>query len=123
MFTNTSAPSHHANSADPGSELDSTNALSRSSLQSTRDAIARWTKGSVNPVRPAGQKHVSAQERWFAQTQRDLAAWICEGGFAQRCDPAAAAPAATGMLVPQLYKLPGVLRISGTQESADACVD
>ncbi|MES2901366.1 MAG: hypothetical protein V4723_16660 [Pseudomonadota bacterium] len=107
-----------------GTDLESMMPMSQSSLQTTREAIARWTNGSVNPVRPGGQKHVSVQQRWFAQTQRDLAAWIRDGGFGQRCEPAAAAPAAVErMLTPQLYKLPKFLRTGTTHESADACVD
>ncbi len=125
MVTNTSTQTLQTqiSGSNSGTEVDSM-AISQSSLQTTREAIARWTKGSVSPVRPGGQKHVSAQQRWFTQTQRDLAAWIRDGGFAQRCDPTAAAPAAaTVMLTPQLYKLPAFLRIGTTQESADAFVD
>ena len=98
--------------------------LSESSLQSTRAAIARWTKGTVKPVRQAGKKYVSPQQRWFTQAQRDLAAWIGDGGFSQACNPAAAAPAAaTAMIAPPRYQLPGFLQIDTTHKSANACLE
>lgn len=107
-----------------GTNLDTMVSMSQSSLQRTREAIARWTNGSVIPARPEGQRHVSVQQRWFAQTQCDLAAWIRDGGFAQRCDPAAAAPAAAmAKLGPPMYKLPAILRSGTAQENADALAD
>ncbi len=106
------------------SDLDGMLTLSESSLRTTRAAIARWTRGTVAPVRPAGLEYVSAQQRWLSQAQRDLADWIRAGGFSQPCNPAAAAPAAaTAMLPPPPSQLPRFLRIDTTQESADACLE
>lgn len=89
-------------------------AMSASSLKTAREAIARWTCGAVTskPVREAGR--VSSQARWFAQTQRNLAAWINEGGFSQ-CD-ASAAPAAP---IQAWLDMPGLHAL----DDADVCME
>lgn len=123
MFTKTSALSPDADQAQLDSRhLDPMMTLSQSSLKTTREAIARWTRGTVTPARPAGQRHVSVQQRWFAQAQKDLSAWIHDGGFSQACDPAAAAPAAAPLMAPPpMYTLPRFLRMGTSEENA--CVE
>lgn len=86
-------------------------AISVSALQTAREAIARWTGGSVTRHPVPDARHVTPQARWLAQTQRDLAAWISEGGFSQ-CDGAAPSGPAW-CKAPVMFKL----------VRADACVD
>lgn len=92
------------------------------SLMRAREAIARWTRGAVKPVRPEGQRHISVQQRWLTQAQRDLTAWIGKGGFCQACEPAPAV-SETGLLAPAMYALPTALPASSTRDQADACVE
>ncbi len=80
-------------------------------LQTAREAIARWTGGSVTRHPVPDARHVTPQARWLAQTQRDLAAWISEGGFSQ-CEGAAPSVAAW-------RKAPTMFNLT----RADACVD
>jgi hypothetical protein len=60
-------------------------ALAISALQTTREAIARWTGKAVPApaALPRDTSRVSPQARWLAETQRGLAAFFDDGGFAQ----------------------------------------
>ena len=86
-------------------------AIPVSALQTAREAIARWTGGSVTRRPVPDARHVTPQARWLAQTQRDLAAWINEGGFSQ-CDGALPSGAAW-------CKASAMFQLA----QADACVD
>lgn len=117
MRTTTSAA---PNFAAPRVQLpadDDNAAMSASALKTAREAIARWTKGTVTskPVREPG--HVSSQARWIAQTQRDLAAWISEGGFSQY--DASAAPAAPAAPIQTWNDTPSMY----TLDDADVCME
>lgn len=85
--------------------------MSVSSLKTAREAIARWTSGAVTskPVREPGR--VSPQARWYAQTQRNLAAWINDGGFSQYDAPTA--PIQAWIDTPGMYAL----------DAADVCME
>ncbi|WP_073212477.1 hypothetical protein [Massilia sp. CF038] len=65
-----------------------------SALQLTRAAIARWRGSAPAASLPRDQTRVSPQARHLARAQRDLAAWMAMGGFAQEGN--ACAPAACG---------------------------
>jgi hypothetical protein len=60
-------------------------ALAMSALQLTREAIARWSGKAVPApaALPRDKSRVSPQARWLAETQRGLAAFFDDGGFAQ----------------------------------------
>ncbi|WP_426104743.1 hypothetical protein [Massilia sp. TSP1-1-2] len=71
-------------------------ALAMSALQSTREAIARWS-GKVPPAAaalPRDTSRVSPQARWVAETQRGLAAFFEHGGFSQFEGPGEPRPVA-----------------------------
>lgn len=76
-------------------------ALASAALRTTRAALARWT-GELLPTSALarGPLRISPQARWLAQAQRDLAAWINDGGFCQpgergaHAGPGCGAPAA-----------------------------
>lgn len=114
MRTTTSAAPNFATIRARLPAADDNAAMSVSALKTARDAIARWTCGTVTskPVREPG--HVSPQARWFAQTQRNLAAWISEGGFSQYDASAApAAPIESWTDTPSMYTL----------DDADVCME
>lgn len=126
MFTNTSAAQLIANEdkKQNGNSIDPAGQMCQCSLKTARDAIARWTRGSVKAVRPDGQRHVSAQQRWLAQAQRDLSAWISEGGFGQPRESAPPAPAScAGMLAPTMYTLSSQVCTGVAEDKADACME
>jgi hypothetical protein len=77
-------------------------ALAMSALQTTREAIARWT-GKALPeagTLPRDRCRVSPQARWLAETQRGLTAFFEDGGFAQFEGAGTPLPA---LLTPTLY--------------------
>lgn len=90
-------------------------AMAMSALQTTRDAIARWT-GKALPAAsamPRDASRVSPQARWVAETQRGLAAFFEHGGFAQFEGAAEPLPA---LLKPTMYAVTSV-------ENVRACMD
>ena len=90
-------------------------ALAMSALQTTREAIARWS-GNVPPAAAAMARdaiRVSPQARWLSDTQRDLAAFVARGGFAQFEGAGAPLP---DLLTPTMYCV-------STAKKANACVE
>ena len=78
-------PMHTESTATTNQPAPVGDALAMSALQTTRDAIARWT-GKALPAAaslPRDTSRVSPQARWLAETQRGLAAFFEHGGFAQ----------------------------------------
>jgi hypothetical protein len=78
--------------------------LALSALQTARDAIARWS-GKALPAAaalPRDAARVSPQARWLAETQRGLAAFFEDGGFAQFEGAEAPLPA---LLRPTMYAI------------------
>ena len=95
-------------------------ALAMSALQSTREAIARWS-GKAIPAAdalPRDTTRVSPQARWYAQANNGFQDWLSRGGFAQACD--AAPQQAQAVLEDETRARP--LR-NTDNENADACVD
>ncbi len=83
--------------------------LARSALESTREAIARWTGGIHAPrLLAVGSLHVSAQARWYAQARDGFQEWRDRGGFAQSDETAAPASITTESIITR---------------KADTCVD
>jgi hypothetical protein len=102
-------PMFTASQPSPASE-----ALAMSALQSTRDAIARWS-GKAVPAAGALARdvtRVSPQSLWLAQTRRGLEAFIEHGGFAQFDGTGTALPASP----------PAAIYRSQT-EKLNACMD
>ncbi|ATQ75602.1 hypothetical protein CR152_14525 [Massilia violaceinigra] len=63
------------------------NPLAQSALETTRDAIARWTGGIHLPrMLVPGMVRVSPQARWYAQANNGFQEWLSQGGFAQGYD-------------------------------------
>ncbi len=98
----------HTMQAEPTSTATqlppATDTLAISALQTTRDAIARWT-GKALPAAaalPRDASRVSPQARWLADTQRGLAAFFEDGGFSQFDGASAPLPA---LLTPTMYRL------------------
>lgn len=94
----------------------------RSALQTTRDAIARWTgvRATAAPARDASR--VSPQARFFAQAQLGLAEWIGHGGFSQPdiLPLAARRPASPA---PVKHGVATLAATGSNSKNADACVD
>jgi hypothetical protein len=90
-------------------------ALALSALQTTREAIARWTgkASSSGSTLPRDTSRVSPQARWLAETQRGLAAFFEDGGFAQFEGAGAPLPE---MLMPSHYA-------ANASEKMNACMD
>jgi hypothetical protein len=90
-------------------------ALALSAQKTTREAIARWTgKAScAGAVLPRDTSRVSPQARWLAETQRGLAAFFEDGGFAQFEGAGAPLP---DMLMPSHYA-------AYSREKMNACMD
>ena len=58
------------------------NPLAQSALETTRDAIARWTGGIHLPrMLVPGMVRVSPQARWYAQANHGFQEWLSQGGF------------------------------------------
>ncbi|RSZ57570.1 hypothetical protein HF313_27045 [Massilia atriviolacea] len=58
------------------------NPLAQSALETTRDAIARWTGGIHLPrMLVPGMVRVSPQARWYAQANHGFQEWLNQGGF------------------------------------------
>ncbi len=90
-------------------------ALAMSALQSTREAIARWS-GKAIPAAdalPRDTTRVSPQARWVAETQRGLAAFFEDGGFSQFDGAGAPLPE---LVKPMMYTI-------HPSENANACMD
>ena len=63
------------------------NPLAQSALETTRDAIARWTGGIHLPrMLVPGMVRVSPQARWYAQANNGFQEWLSQGGFGQGFD-------------------------------------
>ena len=88
-------------------------ALAMSALQTTREAIARWTGKDVPATLARDTARVSPQARWLAETQRGLAAFFAHGGFTQFDGAGAPLPE---LLRPTMYALQPA-------EKANACMD
>lgn len=75
------------------------NPLAQSALETTRDAIARWTGGIHLPrMLVPGMVRVSPQARWYAQVNHGFQEWLNQGGFqGVDADAAAAGVANAGM--------------------------
>jgi hypothetical protein len=59
-------------------------AMAITALETTRNAIARWTGGIHRPrLLHIGSLHVSPQARWYARTCEGFEKWREGGGFAQ----------------------------------------
>jgi hypothetical protein len=59
-------------------------AMAQAALETTRNAIARWTGGIHRPrMLEIGSLHVSPQARWYARTCEGFEKWREGGGFAQ----------------------------------------
>ena len=89
-------------------------ALAMSALQTTREAIARW-RGKALPGTALARdmSRVSPQARWLAETQRGLAAFFEDGGFAQFEGANAPLPA---LITPTMY-------CAAPAGNAKACMD
>lgn len=109
-------PMFTATQSSPASD-----SLALSALQTTRDAIARWSGKTLAAAAtlPRDTSRVSPQARWLAETRRGLAAFIEHGGFSQFDGAGAPLPA---QLNPSMYCLdsskPGM-----NTENANACMD
>ena len=101
--------------------VPSSNDMTMSALQMTRDAIARWS-GNTRPAAPRDLPHVSPQARWLAKTQQDLAAWIDGGGFAQFGNGAAGSELHPPLPAPALYDIADA-SMDISAHGVDACVD
>lgn len=63
---------------------DENDVMVRAALETTRNAIARWTGGIHRPrMLQIGSLHVSPQARWYARTCEGFEKWREGGGFAQ----------------------------------------
>ncbi len=61
--------------------------LAEAALESTRQAIARWSGGIHLPqTLAAGKVRVSPQARWYAAANDGFQDWLAQGGFAQTLD-------------------------------------
>lgn len=59
-------------------------AMLQAALETTRDAIARWTGGIHRPrMMQIGTLHTSPQARWYARACEGFEKWREGGGFAQ----------------------------------------
>lgn len=95
-------------------DADTSPPMTLSALRMTREAIARWTGGTLAPAAvPRDVVRVSPQARWVAKTQQDLAAWIECGGFSQIADGSNAF-AAPPLTTPVMYD---ISRRKGAQEA------
>lgn len=107
----------------PQASLDCARAsdLAMSALQTTREAIARWT-GGVLPAEalPRDLARISPQARWVSQAQRGLAMWKECGGFSQTEQPmcSTAMPPLPTPLMLDISALPDT-----NTEHIDACMD
>jgi hypothetical protein len=72
---------------DPDDDLplhNENDAMVLAALETTRNAIARWTGGIHRPrLLQIGSLHVSPQARWYARTCEGFEKWREDGGFAQ----------------------------------------
>jgi hypothetical protein len=107
--------------ANAGTGTTASAALSRSVLEITRDAIARWTGKSPSAAPLANDlRRISPQARWLSQAQCGLADWIARGGFSQADDDS---PSQSGQLTgPCMYQVPATLP-GHSVDNLDACVD
>lgn len=93
------------------------NPLAQSALETTRDAIARWTGGIHLPrMLVPGMVRVSPQARWYAQANHGFQEWLSQGGF-QTADGDALASAEAAMRADCGGR--GVLDVAAQQELAD----
>jgi hypothetical protein len=100
------APSNAASQTPRADE-----AMAMSALQTTREAIARWSGKEVPAALVRDVARVSPQARWLAETQRGLTAFFSNGGFAQFDTPGTPLPA---LVTPTMYSF---------QPCVKACMD
>lgn len=105
------------------------NPLAQSALETTRDAIARWTGGIHLPrMLVPGMVRVSPQARWYAQANHGFQEWLNQGGF-QSIDGDAAADAGVradcgGQLALDVEPRQTADRLrTADAENSDFCVD
>ncbi|NHZ42998.1 hypothetical protein [Massilia aquatica] len=81
-MTNAATPLDNADFLESAADNLPDNPLAQSALETTRDAIARWTGGIHLPrMLVPGMVRVSPQARWYAQANQGFQEWLSEGGF------------------------------------------
>jgi hypothetical protein len=81
-ITNAAMPLDKADFLESAADNLPDNPLAQSALETTRDAIARWTGGIHLPrMLVPGMVRVSPQARWYAQANHGFQEWLSQGGF------------------------------------------
>ncbi|NHZ93081.1 hypothetical protein F2P45_29330 [Massilia sp. CCM 8733] len=81
-ITNAATPLDNADFLESAADNLPDNPLAQSALETTRDAIARWTGGIHLPrMLVPGMVRVSPQARWYAQANQGFQEWLSQGGF------------------------------------------
>lgn len=89
---NNATPLDNADFLESAADNLPDNPLAQSALETTRDAIARWTGGIHLPrMLVPGMVRVSPQARWYAQANHGFQEWLSQGGFQHADDDGAAA--------------------------------
>jgi hypothetical protein len=117
-ITNAATPLDNADFLESAADNLPDNPLAQSALETTRDAIARWTGGIHLPrMLVPGMVRVSPQARWYAQANHGFQEWLNQGGF-QGMD-GDAAPASADPVVRADCAGQRVLDVASPQQLSD----